>query len=201
MRITSGKARGISLLSPKGDSTRPATDAARQAIFSSIGDLIENAKVLDIFAGTGSYGLEAMSRGASSATFVEANPKAFQILKKNISTVANALGSNEKNFSARAIKTDCFKLSRLLEGEKFNFIFADPPYEMLSRAADTAKILDIFCAFLPDYIILEAPAEFELPAEYFCEKQASLFTFETIKRLGKNSRGKPSQIVFKVIRK
>ena len=64
MRITAGYARGILLNSPKGETTRPATDAARLAIFSSLGDLVENACVLDIFAGTGSYGLEAASRGA-----------------------------------------------------------------------------------------------------------------------------------------
>ena len=77
MRITSGFARGISLDAPKGDTTRPATDAARQAIFSSLGEAVVGAQVLDMFAGTGSYGLEAASRGAKSAVFVEKSPAAF----------------------------------------------------------------------------------------------------------------------------
>ena len=102
MRITSGNARGIWLNSPKGDSTRPATDAARQAIFSSIGDAIIGSRVLDIFAGTGAYGLEAASRGASEILFVESDKKALDALKSNVYAVERALrGRIVLNFCER----------------------------------------------------------------------------------------------------
>ena len=77
MRITGGKARGIPLASPKGDATRPATDQLREAVFSSLGARIEGAQVADLFAGTGAYGLEAMSRGAIGGIFVEAFERAW----------------------------------------------------------------------------------------------------------------------------
>ena len=71
MRITGGLARSIPLILPKGDAVRPATDALRQAVFSSLAARVAGARFLDLFAGSGAYGLEALSRGASSGVFVE----------------------------------------------------------------------------------------------------------------------------------
>ena len=90
MRITGGAACGIQLAAPKGDGTRPATDQMREALFSSLGTRIEGARIADLFAGTGSYGLEAMSRGASGGIFVENSSVVVACLKKNLSAVSKA---------------------------------------------------------------------------------------------------------------
>ena len=186
MRITAGYARGIFLNSPKGDATRPATDAARLAIFSSLGDIIENAQILDIFAGTGSYGLEAASRGAKSVVFIENNAQAFKVLKSNIAEVKKLVSAN---FSA--IMCDCLKSAKRLENTNFDIVFADPPYALLSNADFQEKLFSFFkeIACQDTIFVLEAPAEYNLPQTE---------QIEELKRLGKKSKGKPSQIIFKI---
>ena len=80
MRISGGKARGIPLRACKAPELRPATEANRERLFSSLGQAVINARILDLFAGTGSYGLEALSRGAVEASFVEKNKKGLRPL-------------------------------------------------------------------------------------------------------------------------
>src|SRR5947199_1862085 len=92
MRISGGIARGIPLSVPKGDRVRPATDGMRQAVFSSLGERVVGARFLDLFAGSGAYGLEAMSRGASGGSFVEQNAKAAACIRQNIAAVGKSLG-------------------------------------------------------------------------------------------------------------
>ncbi|PWU06051.1 MAG: methyltransferase, partial [Verrucomicrobia bacterium] len=84
MKITGGLAKGIPIKSSTKSTLRPATDYLRQAIFSSLGNLVENASFLDLFAGTGAYGLEAWSRGASGGLFVEKDRLFIPILQSNI---------------------------------------------------------------------------------------------------------------------
>ena len=93
MRLSGGVARGIPLVVPPGDRVRPATDGMRQAVFSSLAALVPGATCLDLFAGTGSYGLEALSRGAEKVVFVERNPKALGCLRRNLAAVERSLGS------------------------------------------------------------------------------------------------------------
>jgi hypothetical protein len=88
MRIIAGKAKGRRLSAPDGPGTRPVTDRVKEAVFSSIGDWVEDADVADLYAGSGSFGLEALSRGARSAVFVENGFRAIEALKRNISSVA-----------------------------------------------------------------------------------------------------------------
>ncbi len=187
MRITAGYARGILLDSPKRDAPRPATDAARLAVFSSLGDIVDNATILDIFAGTGAYGLEAASRGANDVVFVENSQHAFRTLKKNIVAVSK---QTKSKFSP--IFADCFKCSKLIGEKKFDVIFADPPYALLNNSDFEKKLANTFAEFssVNTLIILEAPADYNPNDTAFAE-------FEIIKRLGKKSKGKPSQIIFK----
>ncbi len=194
MRITSGIARGISLESPKGDSTRPATDAARQAIFSSLGEYIANAVALDLFAGTGSYGLEAASRGAREIYFVENDRRAFECLKKNISNVSKSLRYANTNVKLSAISADCARATKTLEGKKFDIVFADPPYHLLLEEKSLTEIFLTLSAFSSEetIFVLEAPADFESPTETSDGK----FLINVFKRLGKKSKGKPSQLIF-----
>ncbi len=185
MRITAGYARGIFLNSPKGDSTRPATDAARLAIFSSLGQIVENAQVLDVFAGTGSYGLEAASRGAKKVIFIENNAQAFKVLKANIAEIKKLVKAD-----LSAIMSDCLKSAKRLENIAFDIIFADPPYALLSNADFQEKLFNFFKEIANENttFVLEAPAEYNLPENT---------NFTELKRLGKKSKGKPSQIIFK----
>lgn len=91
MRISGGQARGITLLVPKGESVRPATDGMRQAVFSSLANRLAEARFLDLFAGSGAYGLEAFSRGAAGGVFVERNAKTVACLRQNIAAVGRSM--------------------------------------------------------------------------------------------------------------
>src|SRR5579883_2769182 len=90
MRISGGVARGITLAVPRGDAVRPATDGMRQAVFSSLAHRIPGAWFLDLFAGSGAYGLEAVSRGAAGGYFVEKNRLAAECVRKNIEAVCKS---------------------------------------------------------------------------------------------------------------
>ncbi|HTB63133.1 MAG TPA: RsmD family RNA methyltransferase, partial [Opitutales bacterium] len=94
MRITGGRARGIVLKIPQRGELRPATDYLRQAVFSSLGPRVVGARVLDLFAGTGAYGLEALSRGAAHVTWVDANGSAITAIRANLAAVAKSMGHN-----------------------------------------------------------------------------------------------------------
>ena len=115
MRIISGKYKNRELKSPNSSATHPMGERERLAIFNMLGPL-DGKTVLDLFAGTGALGLEALSRGATSATFVENHPKTFQILKENLRDIENC----------KIIKQDVYKLDL---AEKFDLIFIDPPYD------------------------------------------------------------------------
>ncbi|HYL79452.1 MAG TPA: 16S rRNA (guanine(966)-N(2))-methyltransferase RsmD [Candidatus Acidoferrum sp.] len=128
MRISAGEHRGRRLHSPKGLRTRPTSEFLRQAIFNTIGDRIQGTAVLDLFAGTGAIGLEALSRGAARATFVERDRRAVASLRANLT----ALDLRER---ARVWEGDVLPALRKLQeaGEVFGYVFLDPPY-----AADQA---------------------------------------------------------------
>jgi len=132
MRISGGSARGIELAVPKGDAVRPATDGMRQSVFSSLGGLVEGARFVDLFAGSGAYGLEAFSRGASGGTFVERNAKAQACLRKNIAAVCHSVRRSEELLSA--VEADALSLPTGT-GEPPSLIFVDPPYEAIPEIA------------------------------------------------------------------
>ena len=90
MRISGGLAKGISLRVTKATKLRPATDANRERLFSSLGDFVREKSVLDLFAGSGSYGLEALSRGAGLAIFVESDRRIFRDLKENLANTCKS---------------------------------------------------------------------------------------------------------------
>jgi len=118
MRIIAGAARGRRLKSPDTKETRPATDRVREAVFSSLGSWVEEAAVADLYAGSGSYGLEALSRGASSAVFVENGRKALQALRENVKRVG--LGGSVLEISVRDYLTRA--------NHSFHLVFMDPPW-------------------------------------------------------------------------
>ncbi len=115
-------------MAPKGDATRPTSDRAKESLFSALFDTDE-LQVLDLYAGTGALGLEALSRGASHCTFVERGRPALAALNANI----EALKATE----ARVVTTDVARALKTLAGKKFDLIFADPPYSLTGAAAKT----------------------------------------------------------------
>jgi 16S rRNA (guanine966-N2)-methyltransferase len=123
LSVASGLYKGRTLFAPKLSTTRPTQALVRDAFFNSISSQIEESQMLDLFAGFGAIGLEAISRGASQATFVESHPKACDAIKKNIATL-------NVETQTRLVRLDCLKaLERLSnEGLCYDLIFADPPY-------------------------------------------------------------------------
>lgn len=121
MRIVSGRFKGRRLSSFKGMDIRPTSDKVREAIFNILPREFPFKKVLDIFAGTGAMGLEALSRGALDVAFVDSNPEAIAVIKKNL----EACGTEGRVFKSDALAS-LKKFSR--KGEKFDLIIIDPPY-------------------------------------------------------------------------
>jgi len=124
MRISGGQARGIPLVVPKGDAVRPATDGMRQAAFSSLGAFVVGARFLDLFAGSGAYGLEALSRGAAGGVFVEKNAKAAACLRQNLAAVCKSLGREESG--VEVFLADA--LTGPVGDAVPDVVFIDPPY-------------------------------------------------------------------------
>jgi len=123
MRISAGEYRGRRLKSPKGAGTRPTSDLLRQAIFNVVGPRLAGARVLDLYAGTGAIGLEALSRGARHATFVERDRDALESLRANI----RALGVAEQA-SVVAAEVPAALRRLAAAAARFDCVFLDPPY-------------------------------------------------------------------------
>jgi 16S rRNA (guanine966-N2)-methyltransferase len=120
MRVIAGRAGGIRLAVPKRG-VRPTMDRVKAAIFSSLGDAVIGARVLDLFAGSGALGIEALSRGASSVVFVEEDPQSVDIIEGNLA---------KTKLAGRVRQQDAFDFLRHSStAETFQIIFADPPYE------------------------------------------------------------------------
>lgn len=119
-RIISGTARGFRLQAVPGDITRPITDRVKEALFNILGGDIEDAALLDLFAGTGSVGIEALSRGAAMVRFIDKNRPAVQTVKTNLERTRLAA-------RAEVLHSDAFTLIRQLPDRQFDYIFIAPP--------------------------------------------------------------------------
>lgn len=158
MRIIAGSAKGIILQAPPSV-TRPTMDRVRAAIFSILGERVPEARVLDLFAGTGAMGIEALSRGAVDAIFVDNNKKATELIRKNLST-AKCRGDVRQS--------DSFSYLKLLAKEEtsFDLIFADPPYakDGQNLAATLLESPDLLSIMSNDtLLILECEKKHPLP--------------------------------------
>jgi 16S rRNA (guanine966-N2)-methyltransferase len=124
VRIIAGALKGRRLVTPRGATTRPTADQVRIALMDTLTPRLPDARVLDLFAGAGGVGLEALSRGAAHATFVERDPRAVAALRENVTTLG--VGA-----IARVRRADVLReLSALYQaGERFDVVFLDPPYD------------------------------------------------------------------------
>jgi 16S rRNA (guanine966-N2)-methyltransferase len=120
VRIVGGSRKGATIYAPKGRDTRPTSDRVREAIFAILAS-VEGAHVLDLFAGSGALGLEALSRGAAGATFVENDPTAAKTIERNLEKLG---------LEGRIVRSD---VRRYIAGTdlRFDVVFVDPPYEMV----------------------------------------------------------------------
>jgi 16S rRNA (guanine966-N2)-methyltransferase len=126
VRVVAGEFRGRRLAAPRGVRTRPTADRVREALFSMLGD-VSGARVLDLYAGSGALGIEALSRGAGSAVFVERDPRAVAAIERNLESLG--LQQDVK-------RQDAVRFLRSGSGT-FDLVFCDPPYDSASRLAGT----------------------------------------------------------------
>ncbi|MBI5690099.1 MAG: RsmD family RNA methyltransferase [Verrucomicrobia bacterium] len=181
MRISGGDARGIPLEVPKGDRVRPATDGMRQAVFSSLAAFVPGATFLDLFAGSGAYGLEALSRGAAGGVFVERDPKALACLRRNVASVSRSLGTARITAGAVEIRPgDACQPGLTGTGQVPDLVFVDPPYELIEEVAPLlfARLADLL-APKPEAIVA-----FEYPGEITLNPPGWVL----VKRIGKGAR-------------
>lgn len=177
MRISGGAARGIPLAVPRGDAVRPATDGVRQAVFSSLGSRVAEARFLDLFAGSGAYGLEALSRGAAGGVFVEKNARAAACLRQNVEAVCKSLGRSPS--VVHVLGADAVSVP-LGGGGPPDLVFIDPPYELIAKIAPMlfARLAQVLESKPDALVIFEMPGELELAPE----------GWSCLKRLGKGAR-------------
>ena len=184
MRITGGKARGIQLSAPKGRATRPATDQMRESVFSYLGAGLKGARVADCFAGTGAYGLEALSRGARGGLFVENSPEVVSCLQANLAAVAKSC--ELKTIEAWQILPQKVYALNHRHGP-FDLIFLDPPYAMIE-----SKIVAIFSENITPIAAPNARICLELPGDL----ELTFPDWECLRRLGKSGKDRPSVAVY-----
>ena len=158
MRVITGKARGVALKTPDGMLTRPTSDRVKEALFSIIQFDIPGAKVLDLFGGTGQLGIEALSRDASSAVFVDEREDACKLIKENLKRT-----KLEQN--TRVVRSDYMAFLNSCR-EKFDIIFLDPPYAEVFLENSLKRITEIDILQSGGIIVAERPVEKELPFEF-----------------------------------
>ena len=137
MRIISGQARGTKLFTLEGDNTRPTLDRVKESLFSILMPRLEDAEVLDLFAGSGALGLEALSRGALNCTFCDNSGKAIGIINQNVE-------KTKFTNNAIVIQKDYERVLKILkeENKQFDIIFLDPPYNTNYDIKAIEKILE-----------------------------------------------------------
>lgn len=136
MRIISGKYRGKKLLSPKGDRVRPTTDMVKENVFNLLTRDINDSSFLDLFAGSGAIGIEAISRGAKRVVFVDKDRESMEYVRRNLSLI------DER---AETMTSDYLSAINKLKGDKFDIIYVDAPYDMhiLDEVLEAVKVNNI----------------------------------------------------------
>lgn len=167
MRVISGTARGRRLKELQGMDTRPTTDKVKESMFNIIQFDLEGRKVLDLFAGTGQLGIEALSRGAAHCTFIDTRRDAVAVIKENLKSTNFSQQSSVMQSDSLAFLSSC--------REKFDIIFLDPPYQtdFLDRCMETVVMFDILnehgimvCESAADRVLPTLPEEYQMSREY-----------------------------------
>jgi 16S rRNA (guanine966-N2)-methyltransferase len=184
MRISGGRARGIVLRVPRNAAFRPAIDRLRQGVFSSIGARVEGARFIDLFAGTGSYGLEALSRGAAGGWFVENDRAVVAALRVNIAAVSRSAGCGE---SLVRVNAGDAMLWTPPGGEPADLVFTDPPFAEIPTLAESLfrRVAGFLRTDPPGTFVFEMPGELELESP----------GWRMVRRIG-HGRGQPTCCIY-----
>ena len=158
IRITGGENRSRLLETPKTTLTKPTMDKVRAAVFNALGDAVRNARVLDLFAGSGSYGFESLSRGAKEATFVDVSYDAIKAIKKN------AQNLNRENIAI--FNNDVLEFLNQ-NSQDFDIIFADPPYKLDIYEKVVKTLLERKILASGGIIVLESEKELNIDESLF----------------------------------
>lgn len=159
MRVVSGTCKGRALKAVPGNTTRPTTDKVKEAIFNMIGPYFDGGIALDLFAGSGGLGIEALSRGLDKAIFIDRDSKAIQTIRENINTCQLEEKSEVyRNDSERALK------ALMKRGISFDYIFLDPPYKLQQLVSLMEKMDEHSLVHNGTRIVCEHSHEVKLPA-------------------------------------
>lgn len=154
LRVISGSARGRKLKEPAGFTIRPTNSRVKEAAFDIVQFQIEDKRVLDLFAGTGQIGIEALSRGAASAVFVDSNPEAIKLIRRNLEL---------SGFTGLATVLHRDALRFLERSGQFDLIYIDPPYDTTLASDAVAKIIKFDMLETDGIILCETKAGFVMP--------------------------------------
>jgi 16S rRNA (guanine966-N2)-methyltransferase len=152
LRVVAGEFKGRRLQAPRGTRTRPTADRVREALFSMLGD-VAGARVLDLYAGSGALGIEALSRGAASAVFVERDPQAVAAIERNLAAIG---------VEATVARQDALRYLTGADGP-FDLVFCDPPYDSASRLA--GPLAERLPALTPDHARIVTESDKRHPLE------------------------------------
>ena len=158
IRITGGENRSRLLETPNTTLTKPTMDKVRAAVFNALGDSVKNAQVLDLFAGSGSYGFEALSRGAKVATFVDSSFEAIKAINKNASNL------NREN--VEILNKDVLSFLQQ-NSQEFDIIFADPPYKLDVYETIVKTLIERNILASGGIIVLESEKELNIDESLF----------------------------------
>lgn len=160
MRVVSGSAKGRPLRSVPGNGTRPTTDKVKEAVFSMIGPYFEGGEALDLFAGTGGLGIEALSRGMDKAVFVDMEPKSIDTVKANLKAV-------KLEAQAEVYRNDASRALGALEkrGRAFDLVFLDPPYRLKHGAELMLAMVEKGLLRPEALIVLEHESGYDYPED------------------------------------
>lgn len=160
LRIISGKNRGLTLVTLEGLDTRPTLDRVRESVFNILFDRVTDKNILDLFAGSGAMGIEALSRYASKCTFVDSNKNAVECIRKNVDKSKNTDLS-------KIIHSDYADFLKNYNGDKFDIIFLDPPYNMWQSEKILSYIIERNILSDDGIIVCECERSHELNYEGF----------------------------------
>ena len=160
LRIIAGEHRGRLIEAPPGEGTRPMLDRVREALFSTLaaqlGERFEGSRVLDLFAGSGSLGLEALSRGAASARLVERDAKVVRVLRENVATLRLV----ER---AHIVGADALASASWGASERYDIVFFDPPYPLLDDPRVSPRVFAALRSLLTEHLTSQAVLVFHAP--------------------------------------
>ncbi|MBX7258326.1 MAG: 16S rRNA (guanine(966)-N(2))-methyltransferase RsmD [Candidatus Hydrogenedentes bacterium] len=158
LRVIAGQAKGIRLEAPKGTRVRPTLDRVREALFSILGPDIPGCRFADLFTGTGANGIEALSRGAAAVVFVDNDPRSLECVRTNVEKAR--LGAQA---TLRRLSIPAGLRQLAANGQRFDLIFADPPFEYRDYSSLLAAVSEAELLNPEGSLVLEHAKEAEIP--------------------------------------